>query len=224
MADAPSEQIQRFRSNNGRVIGWVGLALCALVAVVLVFSEDTQVVVPGVLGCAFVAVLVWVSMLRPSVAASPTDLLLRTMFESVSIPLASIETVLVRRYLLVRAGGQKYICPAISRPLRKTIRAEMKWAGSPNPLLPGASAERLGEASSENLETEAAHQQDLAYADFVEQRIAALAADDRASRGIEERSEEEYELGSHVVRRTAWLELGVLAALLVATVVTWVAL
>ena len=222
MADEPSGEIQRFRPNNGRIIGWVGVALAAAVAVVLVVGEPPRVAVPGVLGCALVAGLVWMSMLRPSIAATPSDLLMRTMFESVTIPLASIETVLVRRYVLVRAGGQKYICPAVSRPLRKTIRAEMKWSGGGSGMQPGVSLDRLSAATGESLQTDVKSEQDLAYADFVEQRIAALAANDRARRGIEERSEEEYELGSHVVRRTAWLEIGVLAALAVATAVALV--
>jgi hypothetical protein len=161
------------------------------------------------------------AMLRPRVAATPSELRLRMMFESVTIPLASIETAVVRRYLLVRAGGQRYICPAISRPLRKTIREEMKWSGQ-SALQPGLSLDRLSDATRENLKTDVKSEHDLVYADFVEQRIAALAANERARLGIEERSEEEYELGSQVVRRTAWLELGVLAALLVATVVSWV--
>ena len=68
------------------------------------------------------------------------------------------------------------------------------------------------------------NEQELAYADFVEERLTVLAADDRARRGIEERSEEEYELGSQVVRRTAWTEIGVLAGLAVAFVVAVVVL
>jgi hypothetical protein len=223
MADQPTAGDQRFRANNGRIIGVIGLLLCAALAVVLVTTESVGVAVPGVIGSVFVAGLVWMALLRPSVAATGSELRLRTMFESVSIPLASIDTAVVRRYLLVRAGGRRYICPAISRPLRKTIRAEMKWSGHSS-LQPGLSLDRLGEATGESLQTQVKSEQDLAYADFVEQRIAALAANDRDRRGIEARSEEEYELGSHVVRRTAWPEFGVLAALLIATVVTWVAL
>jgi hypothetical protein len=179
--------------------------------------------VPGVLACVLVAELVWMALLRPSVTATASELRMRTMFESISIPLASIDAAVVRRYLLVRAGGRRYICPAISRPLRKTIRAEMKWSGQSG-LQPGLSLDRLSEATGESLQTQLKSEQDLVYADFVEQRIAALAANDRARRGIEERSEEEYALGSQVVRRIAWLELAILAALLVATVLTWVVL
>jgi hypothetical protein len=221
MADQPTAEIQRFRPNNGRIIGVIGLLLCAIVAVVLVVTESAQVAVPGVIGCALVAGLVWMAVLRPSVAATASELRLRTMFESLSIPLASIDTVVVRRYLQVRSGGRRYICPAISRPLRKTIRAEMKWSGQSG-LQPGVSLDRLSEATGENLQTQLKSEQDLVYADFVEQRIAALAANDRARRGIGERSEEEYALGSRVVRRPAWLELGVLVGLAVALVVALV--
>jgi hypothetical protein len=214
----PTSDRQRFQTTNGRAMGALGLFMCAFVAVTLIVTETPQVAVPGVLACLFVAVLVWMALLRPSVAATETHLHLRTLFESVDIPLASVDTVLVRRYLLVRSGGQKYICPAISRPLRRTVRNEMKWSGQ-QLLSPGVSAERLGAT-----QTDVADETELAYPDFVEQRILSLAANDRARRGIAERSEEEYELGSEVVRRTAWLELGALAVLAVAFVVSLVVL
>jgi hypothetical protein len=209
------DELERFRPTNGRLTGVLGLLLCAFVGVVLVVYEPAATAVPGVLGCAFAAVFIWVVMLRPSVAASSAELRLRTLFETVSIPIASVDTVVVRRYLLVRAGGRKYLCPAISRPLRKTVRTEMKWGGHQF-LQPGVSEERLGGVQTE------VSRYELAYPDFVEQRIAQLAARDRARRGIEERSEEEYELGSQVVHRKAWLELGLLAVLAVAFVVALV--
>jgi hypothetical protein len=211
-----ADQLERFRPTNGRATGVLGLLLCGFVGVLVVVYEPPAVAVPGVLGCAFAAGFVWLAMLRPSVSASSAELRLRTLFETVSIPIASIDTVVVRRYLLVRAGGQKYICPAISRPLRKTMRSELGWSGGGQFLQPGVSEERLGGVQTE------VSRYELAYPDFVEQRIAQLAARDRARRGIEERSEEEYELGSQVVHRKAWLELGLLAVLAVAFVVALV--
>src|SRR4051812_24467721 len=136
--------------------------MSALVAMVLVVYQTPQVAVPGVVACLFVAVLVWLALLRPAVAATETDLHLRTLFESVQIPLASVDTVLVRRYLLVRSGGRKYICPAISRPLRKTVRAETHWGGQ-SLMTPGVPTERLGD-----LGTDVKEAPELAYADFVE--------------------------------------------------------
>jgi hypothetical protein len=221
VTEESTAEIERFRATNGRVMGTLGLLMCAFVAVVLVVTEPPAVAVPGVLGCLFVAVLIWLALLRPRVTATRSELHLRTLFESVRIPLASIDTAVVGRYLLVRSGGERYICPAISRPLRKTVKRDLNWSGG-TLMQPGASLDKLGEVSG--VRTEVEDQHDLAYPDFVEQRILALADNDRARRGIEARSEEEYELGSQVERRTAWPELGMLAALGVAFLVTLVAL
>lgn len=218
MAEQAAE-IERFRPTNGRIVGWLGIALCVFAAVSFVIAEPAHVAVPGVLACALVALLVWLAMLRPAVWASVTNLHVRTLASTVSIPMASIEMVVVRRYLLVRSGGRKYICPAIGRSLRKTVRSEMKWRPMQF-MSPTGSLERLEDSAGQGVATDVAHAYDLAYADFVEQRIARLAADDRARRGIEERSEEEYELGSHVVRRSAWLELAGVAVLAAAFVVS----
>jgi len=214
-----AEEVHRFRPTNGRITGYLGLAMCALGVVVFSLSGSTHTRVSGLIGCAFAAVLVWAAMLRPQVYATTTELRMRTLFESVAIPLASIDTVVVRRYLLVRAGGNKYICPAISRSLRKTVRAEMKWGGGGGGLLaPGLSpADPTG-----SLQTEVKGEHELDYADFVEQQITTLASNDRGRLGIAARSEEEYDLGSQVRRRPAWLEVAVLVVLGVALVVSLV--
>jgi hypothetical protein len=211
-----AEEVHRFRATNGRVTGFFGLGLCALGAVVFAASGATHTVVSGVLGCAFAAVLVWGAMLRPQVTATATDLHMRTLFESVVIPLASIDTVIVRRYLLVRSGGHKYICPAISRSLRRTVRAEMKWGGGGQLLAPGLTMPD----PTGSLQTEVKGEHDLDYPDFVEQQITTLAGNDRARRGIEARSEEEYDLGAQVRRRTAWVEVAALVVLGVAFLVS----
>lgn len=212
-----SEEVQSFRPTNGRVIGVIGLLVCSAVALAFAASAPLHVGIPGVLASVFAGVLVWSAILRPGVEASAGQLRMRTLFESVSIPLAAIDTVVVRRYLLVRAGGKKYICPAISRPLRKTVRTEMKWKGSPNLLAPGL---RLNDTMGAVQTQDVKGDHDIAYPDLVEQQITALADTDRADRGIAPRSEEEYELGSQVVRRLAWLEIGALAVLGAAFVVS----
>ena len=212
---ATDEVVERFRPTNGRLTGILALVVCAGVAAGFVGSAPPHVAAPGVLACALAAGLVYAAGLRPRVSATRDELRMRTMFESVAIPLASIDLVVVRRYLLVRAGGTKYICAAISRSLRKTVRAEMKWQGGGQLLSPAA---RLGDQAAAT--EAAAAQHDLAYPDFVEQRIMALAADDRSRRGIEERSEEEYELGSEVRRHRSWPVIVASAVLAVAFVVS----
>ena len=185
-----------------------------------VMSAPAHIAVPGVLACAFAAVVVWAAMLRPGVSATADELRMRTLFESVTIPLAAIDAVLVRRYLLVRAGGNRYICPAISRPLRKTVRSEMKWNGGPQVLAPGAA---ITKDATRSPPSRSSGQGDIAYPDFVEQQIRTWPTT-RAARGIEERSEEEYELGSQAVRRNAWPVIGGLAVLGAAFVVALVVL
>jgi hypothetical protein len=211
-----SDEVQTFRATSGRVTGVLGVLLSAVLAVTFAVTEHPSVAVPGVLGCVFSGVLVWAAMLRPRVSATADELRLVTMFESATIPLAAVEYVLVRRYLLVRAGGRKYICPAIGRSLRKTVRTEMKWNGGSQILSPGLQdGGKLG-----SLQTEAKGDPELAYADFVEEQITRLADHDRARRGIEARSEEEYELGAQVVRRRAWPVIALLAVLGAAFVVS----
>ena len=60
---------------------------------------------------------------------------------------------------------------------------------------------------------------EIDYPDFVEQRIQHLAAAARAKRGIEERSEEEYELGQLSARHFFWPVVVALAVLAAAFVV-----
>ena len=160
-----SEDVQSFRVTNGRVTGVIGLLMCVGVAVIFVVTEHLAVALPGVLGCAFAAVLIWAALLRPRVAATSQDLVMWTLAEKDVIPLAAIDTVLVRRYLVVRAGGVKYICPAIGRSLRKTVRTEMKWQGSTNLLSPGLPT---GYQGDDIAKTGVKDRQDLDYADFVE--------------------------------------------------------
>lgn len=213
--------MERFTATNGRVTGVLGLVTAAFIAVMFVISAPARIAVPGVIACLFAAVVLWGAMLRPGVSATADHLLMRTLFETVTIPLAGIDTVVVRRYLLVRAGGTKYVCPAIGRSLRKTVRSEMKWSGGPQVLSPGAA---ITKDSSVIAASQIKRKGEIDYADFVEERILHLAASARAARGIEERSEEEYELGSQTVRRTFWPVLVALAVLAVAFVVALVVL
>ena len=89
----------------------------------------------------------------------------------------------------------------------------MRWQGHSQLLAPTQAGD-LQEA-----QTEVKGDKGVDYADFVETQIAHLADVDRAARGIEARSEEEYALGAQVVRRRAWPEIISMAVLAVAFVV-----
>jgi hypothetical protein len=222
MSGPATADVQTFKPTTGRVMGVLGVVTALFLGFMFAISGSAGVAVPGVIACVLAAVLVWASMLRPGVSATQDDLTMRTLFETVTIPLAGIDTVMVRRYLLVRAGGTKYICPAIGRSLRKTVRSELKWSGSSSQLVSPGSA--VSNDPSVIAASEAKRTGDIDYADFVEERIKHLAASARARRGIEERSEEEYELGQQAVRRPYWPVVVALVVLGVAFVVALIVL
>ena len=221
MSGSTTDDVQTFTATGGRVTGLLGMATAAFLGVMFAISAPVGVAVPGVIACVLAALLIWGAMLRPAVSVVAGDLRLRTLFETVTVPLAGIDTVLVRRYLVVRAGGTKYVCPAVGRSLRKTVRTEMKWSGGAQVLAPGVA---LSNDSSVMAAAQAKRQGEVDYADYVEERIRQLSAAARAERGIEERSEEEYELGRQVQRQVFWPLVVALVALGLAFVVAVVAL
>lgn len=194
-----AEVTEKFHATSGRLMGAFGVVTCVTAAVVLVREADPHTAVRGVSVLGMLVILFWAALLRPRAWVESTNLRMQTMFGSVTIPLASIDTAVVRRYLLVRSGGEKFICPAISRSLRKSVRSEMKWNGSSRSVFVGGRGLPTG--------PQKASPGELDYADFVEQQIERLARDDRTRLGIEARSEEEYALGGTVRRERAWPEL-----------------
>src|SRR6478609_10385978 len=109
--------------------------------------------------------------------------LVMTVSVGVLFVVSETPTVAVRRYLLIRSGGVKYICPAISRSLRKTVRSEMRWNGGNQMLAPGLQGGDL----QARVQTDVQGSKGVDYADFVESQIIHLANVDRAARGIEAR-------------------------------------
>ena len=116
--------------------------------------------------------LVWSSMLRPRVWATESDLVMRNMLDTVRIPLAAIESVVVRQVLAVGAGDARYVSPAIGHTLRQTFKASH---GAPR------------KPATES------------YPVFVEERICQLAEDARARLGVRRYSDEQVALAE---RRT----------------------
>ena len=187
------EPVERFRPTSGRVMGVLALILVAAVVVIGVLDRDHGFPMPVVAGAIVFGVLVWSAMLRPRVWATENDLVLRNMLDTVSIPLAAIETVAVRQVLAVSAGEERYVSPAIGDTWRQTIKSN-----------------RGGERKPA---TES-------YPVFVEERISKLAEDARARRGITRFSDEQVALAADVRRQPAWLEISLLAVATVGFVVS----
>ena len=176
------------------MIGVVALVLVAAVILAGIFDHDEELPVPMIAGAVVFGALVWSSMLRPRVWVTEDDLVLRNMLDTVRIPLAAIESVVVRQVLAVGAGDSRYVSPAIGLSWRQTYKSTHDGA-------PRTATE--------------------SYPVFVEERISQLAEDARARRGVRRYSDEQVALASGVRRQPAWAEIAVLT---VATLVFVVSL
>jgi hypothetical protein len=142
-------------------------------------------------------------MLKPRVLASEEELVLRNMLETVRIPMAAIEQVVIRQVLAVRTPRKRYVSAAVGRSLRQSVKTRHRPG---NPLRDGG-----------------VPTQDVAYADYVENRIDELAATARERAGVRAMSPEQDALADGVRRTPAWVEIGLIAALAVTFVVALVA-
>lgn len=176
MAD---EVVEKFRPTSGRITGVIALGLVVTVVVIGVLDRE-QGFPPTVVWAALVlGVVVWSAMLRPRLSATGSDLVMRNMLSTVSIPLAAIEQVLVRQVVAVRAGDRRYVCPAVGKSWRQTLRSE-------KPAKPDAS---------------------VPYASFVEDRLHQLTEEARARAGVALMSDEQLALAEGVRRKWAWPEI-----------------
>lgn len=199
MAREQDGTVEAFRPTSGQVAGWIGLVLVAAVVVVGLADREAGFPAPVVAGALVLGVLDWAAMLKPRVRVEGRWLVLRNMLETVRVPLAAIEEVAVRQLLVVRAGERRFVSPAVGRSRRQVVRASR--------------------APSDATPTDPARQP---YPDFVESRIRHLAEQARDVEGVARYSDEQVALAADARREPAWLEIGLLAAAVVAFVVTLV--
>ena len=184
--------VERFKPTSGRIMGTIGLVLVGVALVLGLLDPDSGFGGPVFAAAVALGVLTWASSLRPAMWVTTDSLVMRNMFDTVTIPLAAIEQVAVQQVTAVRAGDRRYVSPVVGRSLRQAMKGRRDTEG--------------GVPSS--------------YPDMVEQRIRQLAQDAAAARGIRPRSVEQVELGRDVRRRPAWGEIVLLAAAVVGFVIT----
>lgn len=179
--------VETFDPTGGRITAALALPVAGVFVLVAAFDGE------GGLGrgvgafAALLGVVAWASMLRPRVLLVGEDLVLRNMLETVSIPLAAVEELVVRQVLAVRAGDRRYISPAVGRSWRKLVRPDASGVpGRPVTEIP--------------------------YADFVEDRIRARVDEARRVAGVRPGSPEQLALATGVRREPAWLPIGLIAA------------
>ncbi|TIC84281.1 hypothetical protein [Nocardioides sp. GY 10127] len=200
---ADPTQVERFHPTSGRLLGSIGLAICVLLVLLAVLDAGVTPEVAAV--AALIGVLAWATMLKPRLRIEGPTLVLVNAFDTVRVPLAGIRSALVQQVLIVVVGERKVVSPAVGRSWRQAARKprrsrELAMSTVPGEGLPG--------------------DQKVAYADFVEQRIADRAREEQAARGVTPRTAEQDALESEVERTPAWLEIGLLVVAVVVLVVT----
>lgn len=190
------EVVEQFRPTSGRIMGSAAVLLVACVVVVGLWPGDQGIAPYVAWGALFGGVLAWSAMLRPRLWVTTSHLVMRNMLSTIAIPLAAIEQVAVRQVCAVRAGNRRFVSPAVGRSMAEVRRDRTAKEAKPLP--------------------------DIAYAEFVEDRIRFLAEEARVQAGVGLMSDEQVALAAGVHRQWAWLEIAALVVTLVGFVVTLV--
>lgn len=155
-----TSSVERFHATNGRISGYLGLGV-GVVVLGLALAAGGAGPAPGVAILALLGLLlVWVVMLRPALWVAGPDLVLRGMYRTDVVPLASIDRVEVAQVTTVTAAGQRHQSPVVGYSARQTVKQR-------------AAARKRG--TSPTLTD--------SYQVFVEERISSLATNARDQLG-----------------------------------------
>jgi hypothetical protein len=209
-----AERTETFTRASGTLTPVLGLGVAAALVVLGVVDRDgTPLWVPaaGVL----LGVLVWTATLRPRVWVEPGTLVLRTMVETVRLPLAAVEEVAVRQVTAVRVGERRFVTSGAGRTMRQAMRGSpmqraRQHRGGVFGGVPGMGS--LGGTDHPEVGT--------VYGDYVEERLRTLISQDRERRGVAAYSPRLEDIAEAEIRRErAWPEIVALAAAVVFLVV-----
>jgi hypothetical protein len=191
----PDEVVEDFGPSSGRITGVLGLAICVGIVLLGIVEYDAGFPPAAVWAALFAGVLFWSATLRPRVRVTASELRLRNMLATISVPLAAIEQIVVRQVLSVRAGDHRYVSAAVGKSWRQALKSDRR--------------RKPGENAS--------------YPDFVEERLQQLAEEARTKEGITLMSDEQVALARGVRREWAWPEIVLLGFTAVGFVVALLA-
>lgn len=194
--DGGAPGVERFHATSGRVIGWLTVVIAAGIAIAGVSNLRDGFSPAVVAGAVLVGALAWASMLRPALWVRDADVLvMRNMFETVELRLAAVEELALRQFLAVRAADRRWVSPVVGRSWRRSTGRRGSSSGGGGTVA------------------------DMAYPDFVEDRLRALVDDARTAAGVRPGSAEQLALPDAVRRQPAWPAIAVVLVSLLALVV-----
>jgi hypothetical protein len=130
MSTALARPVQKFKPTTGPVMGYVGLAVCAVAVGVVAISDRDVIGLRVALGAVLMAVVIWLVLLRPRAAAYDDTLVLRGIVSDTTLPLARIDAAVVRHVLVVWIGEDRYTCSGFARSTRSMLKARKRGAMS----------------------------------------------------------------------------------------------
>ncbi len=212
-----AQREEDFRPSSGRFVGLAGLA--AALGLVVVSLLDPSLGLPAWAYAAAVlaGVLVWAALLRPRVWVGDGFLVLRTMFETVELPLASVDSVVVRQVLVVVADGRRYTSPALGRARRALVRSDAGRAPRGGGGGVGAAFGLGGLGGRLDAGAEQPRALGVDYAAYVESRLVERTTRGRTEAATRPTSPEAHAVAAGVRRHPAWPEIVLVALSLVVT-------
>jgi hypothetical protein len=186
-----TEQLEWFDPTSGRLIGTLSFAVSALALGAALLNPAGSNAPELATGGAFLAAITWTVLWRPRVGYSRQVLVLRNMLHTVQLPLAAIESLAVGQVLAVRAGGRRFVSPAVGKSVRAIVRTPARGAV----LLPSGSGGEPGAVAA------------ASYADLVLSQIDHRCQEARQASRIEPYSEEQQALAGQVTRERATREI-----------------
>lgn len=119
----PPTAEQRFGPTSGKVTGYLGLAACGAVLVLLLRNDAGTANLRWVVATAIGALVVWSVMLRPRVVLrAGREVELRNVFSSWLVPLALVRGVSVKAITRVETEDGRYDGVAVGRRVRQLVR------------------------------------------------------------------------------------------------------
>jgi hypothetical protein len=205
--EASPAPVEQFKPTSGMFVGYAGLALAGVALLSVLWTERTVFGLQVALGALFFGLLAWVTQLRPRATAYPRHVVLKNAVRDAHVPLAHVDEVVVRQFLTLWVGEDRYVCTGIGSSRRQEMRSRRR-----RDLNSGMS--RLSELTVQ-AERASHDERAVSYPDFVATRLQELVENAKREQGPPQSGEP-----SMPGYRFAWPEIVALGATGLAFVVS----